>query len=83
MSAGRPFGSIEPLDRVKMKSWLSETGVASVRVVEIEGVDMMQRVSVTNVKFGVKKRFQKAPKSNPKTSEFYEKIIKDATGNER
>lgn len=64
MAKDRPFGSIEPLDRVKMKSWMQEPGVLSVRVIEKpNGDNDMQRVGAAVAFFGVKKRFQKAPKN--------------------
>ena len=61
-----PFGSIEPLDREKMKKWLAEEGVVSVEVTPLTGnMEVMQRVGFKNPNFinlGVKKRYQKAPK---------------------
>lgn len=61
----KKFGVIEPMDRLKMKDWMAEPGV--VRVAVLEGPDkevLMQRVGLFNdTLFGVKKRFQKAPKN--------------------
>jgi hypothetical protein len=63
MAKDRPFGSIEPIDKQKMKLWLGETGVTAVRVIESEdGEHTMQRVGPSPISLGVKKRFQKAPK---------------------
>lgn len=61
----KKFGPIEPLDRVKMKVWMGEPGVIKVAVSEMLNRDVsMQRVGlVDNTVYGVKKRFQKAPKN--------------------
>ena len=61
----KKFGPIEPLDRVKMKVWMDEPGVTKVAVFEmLDHAVFMQRVGlVDNTVYGVKKRFQKAPKN--------------------
>ena len=61
----RKFGSIEPLDREKMKQWVAEAGVIEVVVSEEPNGDTyMQRVGLINIAMlGVKKRFQKVPKN--------------------
>lgn len=61
----RKFGSIEPLDREKMKLWMAEPGVVQVAVSEApDHCVYMQRVGIIDIAMlGVKKRFQKAPKN--------------------
>lgn len=63
MAEERNFGPIEFLDRIKMKSWLSETGVTSVDVWDTSEGQFMQRVGTRKSFLAVKKRFQKAPKN--------------------
>jgi hypothetical protein len=60
----KKFGTVEALDRVKMKQWMQEPGVSEVAVFQDEhGNVFMQRVAMVNTAFiGVKKRFQKKPK---------------------
>lgn len=59
----KTFGPVAPLDTELMKQWLAEDKVLEVEVYDTDLGEFMQRVgSVSPKVFGVKKRFQKAPK---------------------
>lgn len=63
MAKTRNFGPVEQLDREMMKQWMAETGVHEVEVWKVDNLEFMQRVGLVNANlFGVKKRFQKAPR---------------------